>query len=85
MLVSRFKVVQLDKRLKLFFRGSDIDGATPNVGDDLQAGPSEESGAMHMQGQSSVGASTPAVLEVGAGAASSSTTVTPPVSTYSYA
>ncbi len=60
----------LDKRLKLFFCGSDIDDITPNFGCDLQAGPST---------------ATPAVLEVGAGAASSSLTVTPPVSAYSYA
>ncbi len=66
--------IQLDNRLKVLKCGADIDDITPNFGCYLQAGPAP------------LGA-TPAVtvLEVGAGAASSSLPVTPPVSAYSYA
>ena len=43
--VSRFqldsRLVQLDRRLKLFLCRSDIDDITPNFGCDLEAGPLE--------------------------------------------
>ena len=74
--VSRFQVVcSLTNGASWFLRIRHRD-ITFSFGCDLQAGPS---------GQSSVGASTPAVLEVGTGAAPSSLAITPDVSAYSYA